>query len=141
MLHPCIKVGGDMCLGLNVRLQRDRLHAEREYIGLIHLIISFLIQPNYSTPYVDDSIFRCAQPVTFKPTSLFDYFSGNNWLINEKWDERKFLLDCIAYLKDDLSRLNKLTSNNNNYENAKARIENNIESYKSQLETLDNKQG
>jgi hypothetical protein len=99
--HPCIRSGGDVCMGDEVRKEVKNYLDKNQIDLLIFLMIGFLEEPNYISPYIDDLSFMCAQPVTIKPRDPLNYIKESYWNRYENWDvekyekERKELMDIM----------------------------------------------
>jgi len=104
--HPCIR-RGTLCLGDDIRKETYKYFKENQILFLIYLLINFLKEPNYSSPYLKADRFRCAQPVTYHPIKVTDYLSDNNWYQHEKWSEKKYYKDLIHFYKLDINRFNE----------------------------------
>ena len=91
--HPCIRGGGSMCLGDNVAEGVKRYRQKSQYIELIYLLINFLQEPDYHGPHIKAHLFYCAQPVTIKPTKIFDWLDNSYWNSKEKFDDPKYRKD------------------------------------------------
>lgn len=88
--HPCVKQGGSMCLGQEVAETLARYLQKRRIDAAIFLLISFLEEPNYVSPYIQDYEFQYSQKRNFIPKNPEDYL--NESLVGEKevWDESLF---------------------------------------------------
>ena len=111
--HPCIKTQGQICLGDTVNAEIKKYKRENNYSMIVFLLINFLQQPNYDTPYIAAEDFRAAQPVTYKPEDVTDYLSKTDCDDNENWDEDKYTKKLIALYKKDLKIINEKEEFNN----------------------------
>lgn len=110
--HPCIRESGYVCMGDSVREMVNNYRKEAQIEFLIYLLINFLKEPNYGTPYMYAHSFRCAQPVTYKYKYLLDYLNHSNWRNNEKWNEAEFVKTMEKEYKKDLVIAERKISNN-----------------------------
>lgn len=127
--HPCIKEGGQICMGDIVKKEIHKYRKENQIVLAIFLLINFLKDPNYSSPYLYAEEFRCAQQVTYKPNNIFDYLSYDNWQSNETWDEKQLYIDSIKFYQKDI----EIYKEKNIHLNLIAGIESKIEHYNSLL--------
>ena len=99
--HPCITITNGICMGEEIRKEIEELRRKNQIDLIIFLLINFIEEPNYNSPYIDDLSFMCAQDITIKPKNIEEWLDISYWHNNEKWD-------------DDLytKTRNKLTSNN-----------------------------
>ncbi len=88
--HPCIRDGGMICFGEQVKEELNAYRKNGQYTPLIFLIINFLKEPNYRDPYIHAKIFDLAQDVTIKPKDVFNYLSHTYWRTYQKWDNDSF---------------------------------------------------
>jgi len=105
--HPCVREGGYVCMGDLVRVGVNNYRKENQLVSLIYLLLNFLKEPNYGTPYRSAIDFRCAQPVTYKPKDILNYLSDSNWRRHEKWSDKLFYEDLIANYEKDITKLNQ----------------------------------
>lgn len=104
LFHSCVKEGGIICMGDNVRKDINKYRKENQILFLIYLLINFLKEPNYEGPYLEAEKIRCMQKVTYKPKDIFDYLDYHKVSDNESWDEKQFYKDMIKNYEDDIKR-------------------------------------
>jgi hypothetical protein len=88
--HPCIRRGGEVCTGEEVRNEINELRKKNQIDLLTFLMISFIEKPDYGTPFIDDLSMMCAQDVTIKPKNEMDWLNSSYWNEHEKWDDTKY---------------------------------------------------
>lgn len=111
--HPCITQSGEICMGDLVENEVYQYRKENELLFLVYLLINFLKEPNYGSPYADASEFRCAQPVTYKSKKALDYLnhSGSDYA---EWNSELYKKDRIKEYEKDIKRL-KVEPNYSNH--------------------------
>ena len=102
IFHPCIKEEGYICTGDNVRKEIYGYLRKNQLLFLVYLLINFIKEPNYETPYLSADTFRCAQEVTYKPKKITNYLNYNLWYVNEVWNQIKEYQDIIKNCKKDI---------------------------------------
>jgi hypothetical protein len=95
--HPNIRSNFNCCMGEVVKRNVHQYLESGDFDLAVNLIILFLEEPNYGTPYVRAEIFACSQPVTLKD----DYkilFEPSSWQ-KENWDQEKFKADFKVFME------------------------------------------
>lgn len=97
LMHPCISTDFHLCMGEDVRESVMKSYEENNYKRMLIILIDFLKNPNYGTPY--NPIDKCvgAQPVTIRPRDEENYFNKSYWNKNEIWTEQ----NNLDYLRDN----------------------------------------
>lgn len=84
--HPCINSELRVCLGDELSQTIDRLIVQKNIFQIIGMLIDFLQEPDYGSPYVDARIFYTHQPRTTRPRDQLNWFSSSYLRGNEDWD-------------------------------------------------------
>jgi len=82
--HPCVAGDGSLCLGANIKERISILLDKYKILQAASLLIDFLEEPNYGTPYIDAREFALAQEINSSlDTNVVDFFFGSirpsNW--------------------------------------------------------------
>jgi len=77
-----------ICLGETKVAVKHAINCKK-YALATSILIDFLEEPNYGTPYNYISVFANMQDVTIKPRNEMNWFSESYWRKNEVWDTDK----------------------------------------------------
>jgi hypothetical protein len=88
IFHPNIDSTFSVCFGTFSEIVNLAV-AEKKYALAVNLIINFLGEPNYGTPFNYIFSFVNMQDVTIRPRSYLEWFSPTYWDANELWDAER----------------------------------------------------